>query len=71
MSALRRRNGDRAAAAELAAFTATTAWRAGEMLAEATAAAAQRLGLPGVPPDDVLLRWLVDAEAKYHFSSQG
>lgn len=71
MAALRRRDGARAAAAELAAFTATTAWRAGEVLTEAAAVAARRLGLPGVPSDDVLLRWLVEAEAKYHFSSQG
>lgn len=66
-----RRQGPRAASAELAAFTASVAWRAGDLLSELTANAARQLGLPGVPPDDVLQRWLNEAEALYHFKSQG
>lgn len=71
IAALKRPGGARAAAAELASFTATVAWRAGDLLAELTAGAARQLGLQGVPPDDVLQRWLNEAEDTYHFKSQG
>ena len=71
IAALARPGGARAAAAELAAFTASVAWRAGDLLAELTEGAARQLGLQGVPPDDVLVRWLTAAEEKYHFKSQG
>lgn len=71
-AALRRPDGKRAAAAELAAFTASVAWRAGALLEEQARVAARGLGLlGGIPSDEVLLAWLVEAEATYHFKSQG
>ncbi|KAL4437238.1 hypothetical protein ABPG75_004377 [Micractinium tetrahymenae] len=68
LQALRRHSEPEVQAGQvLAEFTEAVVSQAKGLLEELGDQAAQALGLPGLPPDDTLLAWLDDADARFGF----